>query len=128
MPGLGRNRELPILTRIYPYFSGGAPPVSAQRGPGTARFHQTTVSKLVEFLDGFEFGNVTDEAELESIVGRAKGVLSGVTARDLAGRVEIPDLDEALGALRSQVAALRVRIEEPIKRTEAGPVKTIPGI
>ena len=61
-------------------------------------------------------------------MGRAKGVLSGVTARDLAGRVQIPDLDEALGALRSQVAALRVRIEEPIKRTKAGPVKTIPGI
>jgi hypothetical protein len=32
-------------------------------------------------------------------------------------------LNEALGALRSQVLALRVRIEEAIKRTEAGQVK-----
>jgi hypothetical protein len=45
------------------------------------------------------------------------------TLDQLVGRVEIPDLNEALGALRSQVLALRVRIEEAIKRTEAGQVK-----
>jgi hypothetical protein len=46
----------------------------------------------------------------------------------VVGRVESPDLNTALGALRSQVAALRVRIEEATKATEAGPVKATPGI
>ena len=31
-----------------------------------ARFHQSTVSNLVEFLDKFEFRNVTDDSELKS--------------------------------------------------------------
>jgi hypothetical protein len=40
-----------------------------QDGPDgkPARFHQTTVSKLVAFLDSFEFRNVTDDAELEEL-------------------------------------------------------------
>jgi hypothetical protein len=50
------------------------------------------------------------------------------TLDQVFGRVEIPDLNDALGALRSQVAALRLRIEEAIKRTEAGQVKATPGI
>jgi hypothetical protein len=43
------------------------------------------------------------------------------TLDQVFGRVEIPDLNDALGALRSQVAALRLRIE-------AGQVKATPGI
>jgi hypothetical protein len=41
------------------------------------------------------------------------------TLDEVVGRVESPDLTEALGALRGQVAALRVRIEEAIRRTGA---------
>jgi len=53
------------------------------------RFHQTTVSKLVEFLDSFNFRNVTDDAELKTQVERAKGLLSGVSAKDLKTAAEL---------------------------------------
>ena len=53
------------------------------------RFHQTTVSKLVEFLDSFDFRNVTDDAELKTLVERAKGLLSGVSAKDLKTAAEL---------------------------------------
>ena len=49
------------------------------------------------------------------------GVLEGFegTLDEVVGRVENPDLDAQLDALRSQVAALRVCIEEPLGRAEA---------
>jgi len=49
------------------------------------------------------------------------GVLEGFegTLDEVVGRVENPDLNARLDALRSQVAALRVCIEEPLGRAEA---------
>lgn len=49
------------------------------------------------------------------------GVLEGFegTLDEVVGRVENPDLNAQLDALRSQVAALRVCIEEPLGRAEA---------
>ena len=43
-----------------------------QDGPDgkPTRFHKTTVSKLLEFLDTFDFRNVTDDAELKNMVER----------------------------------------------------------
>ena len=48
------------------------------------------------------------------------GVLEGFegTLDEVVGRVENPDLNAQLDALRSQVAALRVCIEEPLGRAE----------
>ena len=54
-----------------------------------ARFHKTTVSKLLEFLDTFEFRNVTDDAELERLVGQARSLLGGVTVKDLKSTAEL---------------------------------------
>ena len=55
-------------------------------------------------------------------------VLAGFegTLDEVVGRVESPDLNTALVALRSQLAALRVRIEEATKRMEAD--QATPGI
>ena len=49
------------------------------------------------------------------------GVLEGFegTLDEVVGRVENPDLNAQLDALRSQVAALRACIEEPLGRAEA---------
>lgn len=47
------------------------------------RFKETTVSNLVEFLANFEFRNVTDDAELQSLVNQARTLLQGVEADDL---------------------------------------------
>jgi hypothetical protein len=49
------------------------------------------------------------------------GVLEGFegTLDELVGRVENQELNTQLDALRSQVAALRIRIEEPLRQAEA---------
>jgi hypothetical protein len=51
------------------------------------------------------------------------GVLEGFegTLDEVVGRVENPDLNARLDALRSQVAALRVCIEEALGWVEADP-------
>jgi hypothetical protein len=48
------------------------------------------------------------------------GVLEGFegTLGEMAGRVEDQELNSQLDALRSQVAALRLCIEEPLRRVE----------
>jgi len=47
------------------------------------RFKETTVSNLVEFLANFEFRNVTDDNELQTLVAQARELLHGVNADDL---------------------------------------------
>ena len=49
------------------------------------------------------------------------GVLEGFegTLGEMVGRVENQELNTQLDALRSQVAALRLCIEEPLRRAEA---------
>ena len=49
------------------------------------------------------------------------GVLEGFegTLGEMVGRVENQELDTQLDALRSQVAALRTCIEEPLRQAEA---------
>jgi hypothetical protein len=74
------------------------------------RFHQTTVSKLVAFLDSFEFRNVTDDAELKELVERAKGLLSGVTVKDLKTTAELRS------QVREGMADLAVRLDSLIVR------------
>ena len=50
------------------------------------------------------------------------GVLEGFegTLGEMVGRVENQELNTQLDALRSQVAALRIRIEEPLRHVERG--------
>jgi hypothetical protein len=47
------------------------------------KFKQSTVSNLVEFLSNFSFRNVTDDGQLQGLVGRARDLLQGVEADDL---------------------------------------------
>src|SRR5207237_10107062 len=69
------------------------------------RFKETTVSNLIEFLTNFEFRNVTDDNELQSLVAQARELLHGVSAEDL----------RTTGDLRSKVqqgmAGIAVRPE-----------------
>ena len=50
------------------------------------------------------------------------GVLEGFegTLGEMVGRVENQELNTELDALRRQVAALRIRIEKPIRQVEGG--------
>ena len=45
------------------------------------------------------------------------------TLDEVVGRVENPELNAQLDVLRSQVAKLRIRIEEPLRQAEA--VRTV---
>ena len=54
------------------------------------------------------------------------GVLEGFegTLDEVVGRVEDPELNTQLDALRSQVAALRIRIEEPLRQAWANQIQS----
>ena len=47
------------------------------------KFKESTVSKLAEFLDTFQFRNVTDDTELATLVEKARELLKGVDSEDL---------------------------------------------
>ncbi|MBL0158853.1 MAG: hypothetical protein IPP47_17355 [Bryobacterales bacterium] len=47
------------------------------------KFKESTVSNLADFLGTFNFRNVTDDAELRSLVDKTRGLLLGVSADDL---------------------------------------------
>ena len=47
------------------------------------RFKETTVSNLIEYLANFEFRNVTDDGELQTLVAQARELLNGVDSDDL---------------------------------------------
>ena len=47
------------------------------------KFKQSTVLNLVEFLSNFSFRNVTDDRQLQDLVGRARDLLQGLAPDDL---------------------------------------------
>ena len=54
------------------------------RADGTARrLHSSTLDNLKDFLRGFEFRNITDDAELSSYVTQVQNLLDPVSAEDL---------------------------------------------
>ena len=53
------------------------------------KFKQSTVSDLVEFLSNFSFRNVTDDRQLQDLVGRARDLLQGVAADDLRASADM---------------------------------------
>src|SRR5205085_2287920 len=53
------------------------------------RFKETTVSNLVDFLGTFDFRNVTDDGELQTLVEKAREMLIGVSADDLRNTADV---------------------------------------
>ncbi len=47
------------------------------------RLHKTAISKLLDFLDTFDFRNVTDDAELKKLAEEARALIEGVNIKDL---------------------------------------------
>ena len=58
-----------------------------------ARLHKSAVSKLLDFLDTLDFRNVTGDAELKRLADDARGLIQGVSIKDL----------KSTAALREQV-------------------------
>lgn len=84
------------------------------------RFKESTVSNLVEFLHNFEFRNVTDDGQLQTLVEQARGLLQGVdadslrTVGDVRARVQagMQELAVRLDALMEKSAGRKFRFEE----------------
>jgi len=58
-----------------------------------ARLHKSAVSKLLDFMDTLDFRNVTGDAELKRLADEARGLIQGVSMKDL----------KSTAALRKQV-------------------------
>ena len=84
------------------------------------RFKETTVSNLVEFLQNFEFRNVTDDCELQKIVTQARSLLEGVgaddlrTTGDLRAKVQqgMASLANELDTMMTRTGGRKFRFEE----------------
>ncbi len=49
-------------------------------GGGPKRFQKSSVTKITEFLENFKVQNITDDAQLDQIVGHCRAILNGVDA------------------------------------------------
>ena len=73
------------------------------------RLRESTVQKLADFLDTFDFRNVTNDEELKEQVERARALLAGTTtdairnAAELRARVR-EGMTEIAGRLESMLA------------------------
>ena len=84
------------------------------------RFKESTVSNLVDFLGTFNFRNVTDDAELKSMVDKARTMLAGVSAEalrttgDLRAQVQqgMADLAAELDTMTVKTPARKFRFNE----------------
>src|SRR5688572_410980 len=84
------------------------------------RFKETTVSNLVEFLTNFEFRNVTDDVELQTLVAHARQLLQGVSADDLRatgdlrGKVQqgMADIAVQLDTMMAKAGGRKFRFDE----------------
>jgi len=74
------------------------------------RFKETTVENLVEFLMNFEFRNVTDDNELQSLVSHARELMQGVTADDLRTTGDLrTKLQQGMTGIAGQLDTLLMR-------------------
>jgi hypothetical protein len=74
------------------------------------RFKESTVGNLIEFLENFEFRNVTDDHELQAMVKEARGLLQGIAADDLRNTGDLrTKVQQGMVALATELDALMVR-------------------
>ena len=74
------------------------------------RFKESTVANLVEFLENFEFRNVTDDHELQALVKQARGLLQGVAVEDLRSTGELrTKVQQGMASLANELDALMVK-------------------
>jgi Protein of unknown function (DUF3150) len=53
------------------------------------RLHKTAVSKLLDFLDTFNFRNVTNDSELKRLAEEARALIEGVSLKDLKSTTDL---------------------------------------
>jgi hypothetical protein len=74
------------------------------------RFKESTVANLIEFLENFEFRNVTDDQELQNLVKQARGLLQGVGVDDLRSTGDLrTKVQQGMANLASELDTLMTR-------------------
>ena len=74
------------------------------------RFKESTVANLIEFLENFEFRNVTDDQELQNLVKQARGLLQGVGVDDLRSTGDLrTKVQQGMANLASELDSLMTR-------------------
>jgi hypothetical protein len=74
------------------------------------RFKESTVSNLVEFLANFEFRNVTDDNELQSVVTKARALLQGVGADELRSTGDLrTSIQQGMASLAAELDTMMAR-------------------
>jgi hypothetical protein len=74
------------------------------------RFKESTVGNLIEFLENFQFRNVTDDHELQAMVDQARGLLQGVAVDDLRNTSELRvKVQQGMANLATELDGLMVR-------------------
>jgi hypothetical protein len=94
------------------------------------KFKQSTVSNLVEFLSNFSFRNVTDDHQLQSLVGRARDLLQGVAVDDLrtSGDMRMR-VQQGMAALAADLDGMLVKAGgRKMRLTEEESVQSAPRI
>tara|TARA_R110000824_G_scaffold136367_2_gene299952 strand:+ start:913 stop:1893 length:981 start_codon:yes stop_codon:yes gene_type:complete len=96
-----RGAALALVTSMHERLSGftesGKPKI----------FRDSTVNKLVEFLNTFEVRNVMNDSELSSTLGQMRSLLSGVTPADLRSNEALRSaVGEQVGAIQESLTAL----------------------
>ena len=84
------------------------------------RFRETTVQKLREFLDTFDFRNVTNDRELKEQVERARALLTGTTTDAIRNTAELrsrvregmAEIANRLGTIVSDRVGRKFRFDE----------------
>ena len=87
-------------------------PRSTVNGPGgkPLRFKESTVSNLIDFLANFEFRNVTDDTELQSLTTQARQLLQGVSADDLRTTSDLrAKVQQGMAGIASQLDTMLTR-------------------
>jgi hypothetical protein len=74
------------------------------------RFKETTVSNLVEFLTNFEFRNITDDNDLQTLVAQARQLLQGINADDLRTTGELrTKVQQGMAGIAAQLDTMLTR-------------------
>ena len=74
------------------------------------KFKESTVSKLVEFLDTFEFRNVTDDTELKGLVEKTRNLLKGVNTDELRTTAQVrAKVQSGMAEIASELDAMVVK-------------------
>lgn len=84
------------------------------------RFHKSHVTNLQEFIKNFDIRNVTNDTELESLMGKLKTVISGVNAEQLKSSDVFRDavIGELAGVTGQLSAMVEVKPERVFKVIE----------